>query len=35
MKKFGKFLKEFFTKNILLKLLALGLGVLCVIFVNI
>ena len=35
MKKFGKFLKDFFTKNIPVKLLALALAVLTVLFINI
>ena len=35
MKRFGKFLKDFFTKNIPVKLLALALAVLTVLFVNI
>ncbi len=35
MKKFGKFLKDFFTKNIPVKLLALVLAALTVLFINI
>ena len=35
MKNFGNFLKELFTKNILYKLLAIGLAVLTVILINI
>ncbi len=35
MKKLGKFLKEFFTKNIPVKLLALVLAALTVLFINI
>ena len=35
MKRFGKFLKDFFTKNIPVKLLALALAVLTVLFINI
>lgn len=35
MRKFGKFLADFFTKNIPLKLLAIGLAVLTVILVTI
>ena len=35
MKKIGKFLKDFFTKNIPVKLLALALAALTVLFVNI
>ena len=35
MKKIGKFLKEFFTTNIPVKLLALVLAALTVLFVNI
>lgn len=35
MKKIGKFLKEFFTTNIPIKLLAVALAVLSVLFVNI
>lgn len=33
--KFGKFLKELFTKNIVLKLIALALSLVTVIIVNI
>ena len=35
MKKVGKFIKDFFTKNIPVKLLALALAVLTVLFINI
>lgn len=35
MKKFGKFIKEFFTKNIPIKLLALALAALTVLFIKI
>ena len=35
MKKIGKFLKDFFTKNIPIKLLALTLAALTVLFINI
>ncbi len=35
MKKFGKFLKDVFTKNIGIKLLALLLAALAVVFINI
>lgn len=35
MKKFGKFLKDFFTKNIPLKLLALVFAALTVFLINI
>jgi sensor domain CHASE-containing protein len=35
MKKFTKLVKDFFTKNVLLKLLAVGLAIVCVIFINI
>ena len=35
MKKIGKFLKDFFTKNIPVKLLALALAALTVLFINI
>ncbi len=35
MKKLGKFLKDFFTKNIPVKLLALVLAALTVLFINI
>ncbi len=35
MKRIGKFLKDFFTKNIPVKLLALALAVLTVLFINI
>lgn len=35
MKKFGKFLKEFFTTNIPVKLLALALAALTVLFINV
>ncbi len=35
MKRFGKFLKDFFTKNIPVKLLALVLAALTVLLVNI
>lgn len=35
MKKIGKFLKDFFTKNIPIKLLALALAVLTVLFINV
>ena len=35
MKKFGKFLKDFFTKNIPIKLLALALAVVTVLLINV
>ncbi len=35
MKKVLKFLKGFFTQNIPLKLLAIALGALCVLFINV
>lgn len=35
MKRLGKFLKDFFTKNIPVKLLALALAVITVLFINI
>ena len=35
MKKFGKFLKDFFTTNIPVKLLALVLAAITVLFINI
>ena len=35
MKKFGKFLKEIFTKNIVIKLLALVLAAIAVVLINI
>lgn len=35
MKKFGKFLADFFTKNIPIKLLAIALAALTVILLNI
>lgn len=35
MKKFGKFLADLFTKNIPIKLLAIALAVVTVIFINI
>ena len=35
MKKIGKFLKDFFTKNIPVKLFALALAVLTVLLINI
>lgn len=35
MKKLGKFLKDFFTTNIPVKLLALALAALTVLFINI
>lgn len=34
MKKIGQFFKDFFTKNIGIKLLAIALSVLTVIFIN-
>jgi hypothetical protein len=34
MKKIGQFFKDFFTKNIDIKLLAVGLSILTVIFIN-
>ncbi len=35
MKKFGKFLKDVFTKNIVIKLLALVLAAIAVVLINI
>ena len=35
MKNFGKFLKDVFTKNIGIKILALALAALAVVFINI
>ena len=35
MKKFGKILKDFFTKNIPVKLLALALAAITVLFINV
>lgn len=35
MKKFGNFLKNLFTKNILIKLLAVAMAILTVVFINI
>lgn len=35
MKNFGKFLKNLFTKNILIKLLAVGMAILTVALINI
>lgn len=35
MKKFGKFLKDVFTKNLGIKLLAVVLAALAVVFINI
>lgn len=35
MKKFSKFIKDLFTKNIDIKLLAIAIAVVAVIFVNI
>ncbi len=35
MKNFGKFLKDLFTKDLPIKLLAIGLAVVTVIFINI
>jgi hypothetical protein len=35
MNKFLKLLQDFFTKNILLKLLAVALAVICVVLINI
>ena len=35
MKKFGKFLKDLFTKNIAIKLLAVALAVLTILFIKV
>ena len=35
MKKFGKFLKDVFTKNIVIKILALVLAAIAVVLINI
>lgn len=35
MKKFGKFLKDLFTKNVLIKLLAVAMAVITVFLLNI